>query len=543
MHKYHWLYTSVETRVGLLGMCAHFILQQPTWKRRVRQVYRYAVNKQYTFQAPPLITVFGSCRQETIMEMFHESIIRPCLNYCQYSKEALQLINDLVQGFVPDQGACYRSVLCGQKLQEWPRMIDEFHQSDAIVVEIVSRYAIELNARYFHQSAYDWAEQRELFPGISRRIQSDDEISADMEAIRDLLHPRPVIFVSHACTYHSGGRAQLRDLVLKTATRLGCTIYDPSELLNKYSKHKLLIDAPNLFYLSEYGNKILAKEYKKLIISTLVKSKEPKLIQIFPDPVSDVENHGFGDFLHGATFVYQQALRYGMKPEISLSGTALSDWLYNTSCISTDERSKATRCYHCGPGGYLPVQLALIEPGIVFTNRRITDSWSRDLRNWMHRACLTPKPCLLEAIDSALSSIGLAGQSYCVIHLRLGDQLMHKELPLTDHQSDIIQARIAEIRAKADGQLVVLSDRPNLVSELNGSDGELHGFTNTGGHIGRHPQDSEVVRNSLVDFFLMGRARGIHLLSVHEWGSGFSELAAMVFDLPLYRYPLLRFND
>lgn len=519
-------------------------LQQAVSNQRKEASLRllYAIKKSRLKQdldikSNPLITVFGSCRQDSISQRFRTTRIRDDVNYCHYTKEVLQLIGDLRKGEPTCNSALYRVCLEGHTPKEWSEHVKEFDDTDVFVVEIASSYAYEVNGFYSHHTAYDREETRSCFPGISRRRQTDDEIRDDMERIRDELAPRPVIFVSHVCTYNSGTRARLRELVRDTALGLDCLFFDPSSLFESHPASDLLIEQDTANHFTPKGHSILARHYSDLIFEALKQQTHPCLVQAYPDAASDTVFHGLGDFLQGAAFLHDHALKLGIKPKISLSGTALSKWIYNTYPLTDEQHASLNRCYSTTEIAKLP---ALYKPGVVFTNHKSKSDWTEETVLWVKTMGFRPKPATLQHHTQRLKKLGLSAKGYQIVHVRLGDDYMCPSEGLPYSLKTQIARRLEQISGEARQQIVLLSDRSGLFSELAWDKKcSIIASDLAPSHLGKSPNDEQIALTTVLDLLLMSSSTWIHSVSTYEWGSGFCQIASSLFTIPLSKHPKL----
>jgi hypothetical protein len=142
-----------------------------------------------------------------------------------------------------------------------------------------------------------------------------------------------------------------------------------------------------------------------------------------------------------------------------------------------------------------------------------------------------------EAIADAMGSL----INYEVIHIRSGDLLSFNTQigDTVNYTLDQIINSVSEIQQIIDNAkypCIVLSDSnecKRILSERYG----LYCTHTQSAHLALTTQTSSVL-NTLIDFFILSRAKHIHQFSVHHWGSGFSDSAHRLYSVPITKYRL-----
>lgn len=139
------------------------------------------------------------------------------------------------------------------------------------------------------------------------------------------------------------------------------------------------------------------------------------------------------------------------------------------------------------------------------------------------------------AIQSVLDGL----KDYRVIHIRAGDILSFKTKvgDVVPHTlNDIIEnlSVIEKIKAQSNIPCLVMSDSLKLKQIISEKWG-LKCTSTTPAHLAL---ENSAVLDTLVDFFILSRARIIHQFSVHHWGSGFSDSVNWLYNVPVVRHKL-----
>ncbi|AYV75274.1 MAG: hypothetical protein Terrestrivirus1_148 [Terrestrivirus sp.] len=222
-----------------------------------------------------IITIFGSCRQHSIKNHFTVMNIQECLGYPHYSKETIQeikLLKNLLN--YNDLPHCFRTDLLNRKsLSITPEQLsglrDEFINTDVFIIEIASRISYEYEGKYTPYAVIDPQYNIPFRNDIKICYQSDQEIENDIIEIIKLLAPKPVIIISHICSYSHGKRYELAKLLENICLRHHIVFYNPSVLTESHKYSDLYVPESVLAHYTDYGHNIVSLEYKKLIDNVL----------------------------------------------------------------------------------------------------------------------------------------------------------------------------------------------------------------------------------------------------------------------------------
>jgi hypothetical protein len=105
---------------------------------------------------------------------------------------------------------------------------------------------------------------------------------------------------------------------------------------------------------------------------------------------------------------------------------------------------------------------------------------------------------------------------------------------------DEIARTILQIRKSSDKQIIVLSDS-TVVKNLIAKKFSLYTTSSVTTHLTTAGGD---VAGTLADYFIMLNSKKIHQFTnaYHWWGSGFSNSASWIYDVPLQTYKLKCFK-
>lgn len=151
------------------------------------------------------------------------------------------------------------------------------------------------------------------------------------------------------------------------------------------------------------------------------------------------------------------------------------------------------------------------------------------------RKLLQPNPQMNQIINNCLSRLGLV--DYNVVHVRSGDKYIRGTQIIND---DSYIARLEQEINKMEPPILLIADNKQVKKILGERNNGLFTVFNEITHFGEgFKQDYESVKNTLLDFYLMSRAKRIVSLTCYEHGSGFSQWCATTYNIP-YQCLLVR---
>jgi hypothetical protein len=209
------------------------------------------------------ITLFGTCR---INNVIGNNNINNKTNFTQSTKEILQLIQFLTgekKIEAPLNKLCFRTGL----LQNKPIFYSEelrntFIKSKLVIVEICSAKNWVYNNHYLHHMCVD-----KRYPSCKKNTplqvldnykcikQTPREIANDILKIKQLIHPRKMIIVTHYNCKIDGNyippRNQLILLLNSIAKSHNINIVNPSQVLKDYAQELVLKE--DLAHYTDFG--------------------------------------------------------------------------------------------------------------------------------------------------------------------------------------------------------------------------------------------------------------------------------------------------
>jgi hypothetical protein len=473
----------------------------------------------------PLITIFGSCRQDSIYQLYPVTSIKNDLSYTHYTKEIIQAMGyckSLARDF--DENVFFRSSLLKNSLIG-KNFAKEFNKTDLFIVEIASRIAYKYKGKFIHHEAYDNPEYR---PQLNSEVDvydlSDEEIEQDLLRIKELTYPKKLIIVTHIVTTKKGKRYDLARLIKSICLKLKIQVIEPYELINQYSKNLLFEKNDKQRHYTDFGHDIIKNEYQKAIKFEL-QDNQTKLIQVYSNSKRKLKLHshqGFGDFLMGAISVNQVAKKLNFQPKVSFNNHPISNYFYNNEYVSAADLVKTRYIFNS------PELIDFINGGYVFTNKK-PNKVNNDDKNFIISNCLLPRIHFENYLKLTTKNLKL-GNNYTVIHIRGPDEDV-----INQGFIKTIDKLISD-HVKPNLKYLLLSNSKKILDEICRSD--LIKTSLPRCHSGLSDLDNIELRDTLLEFMLMSKSEEIIQLSVYQWGSNFSNIVAELYDIPIRKYKI-----
>lgn len=242
---------------------------------------------------------------------------------------------------------------------------------------------------------------------------------------------------------------------------------------------------------------------------------------------------GLGDFLRGSIALHQLSAKYGFRLQIDFSSHPLHRFLKqneSTFCRKDqavyeffNEKNSELESFIVGQSGMESLRVTTH----VVPAKQMTTKCRQFIRK-----NLKPTKAVTDYTKNVLASLGL--KSYCVVHLRMGDHLFDTEIALPPALEAYFIEEILPVWGRS---VLVVSDNQTIKHVLRDRF-DVRILDAKPVHLGR-PATSETsywdVRDTFVEFLLMGASSWIYQYSVYPWGSSFSKICADIYGIPFER--------
>jgi hypothetical protein len=172
---------------------------------------------------------------------------------------------------------------------------------------------------------------------------------------------------------------------------------------------------------------------------------------------------------------------------------------------------------------------------IVYPQHEISEAHKEYMKRF-----LCPNAAMEQSILDTMTGLDIARLAYSVIHIRSGDNFAKGDdtvfqpgyiNQLCKYINQIIYTDI-KIRKRVCNYLLI-SDNNEIKTIMIDRFPFLKIMNNPITHIATaFSNKDEMVKNTLIDFYLMSRSNAIHSFSCYDHGSGFSQWCAKTYNVP-----------
>lgn len=471
----------------------------------------------------PMVTIFGSCRQDSIYNLLPVTKIRNALTYTHYTKEIIQTIQYCKnESNSLSEPVYFRNWLLENRMST-QNFLSEYESTDLFVIEIASRIEYKYKNNYIHHEAYDNPKYHHLLnQPVEISDLNDIEIENDLIKIKELLHPKKILIVTHIATRKFGRRFELVELIKKLCCKLNIPVLDPTLTLSEHPEKDIFLPNDAARHYTDFGHELIQVAYKKAIDQLFLNSK-PHLVQTYTNNVNKVNKHtahGFGDFLMGCIFVNQISEKLNLQPHVSFNNHPLSNFFYNNCHVDPTDIDKIKYIFDT------PSPIDFVDTKLVFTNHRPKHIRHSD-KEFVIRNCLSPRLKFLDDLNEIKMQLSL-GNNYKVLHIRTKDDGIINEKTIAYLQTLVLE------KLQNNKKYLFLSNSQIILERL--SDPRLIKTYLMRCHSGESGIDSNNLRDTLIEFMLMAEAQEIIQFSPYPWGSNFSNIIADIYNIPLQKF-------
>jgi hypothetical protein len=251
---------------------------------------------------------------------------------------------------------------------------------------------------------------------------------------------------------------------------------------------------------------------------------------------------GLGDFIRGSIAAQQVCYRHRLDFNMDFSRHPISKYLINKCDYPIQNTDNILTIQNYGSCNSLTLKNKLLDATSFKTLRKrktyiytnvwpifpITPQLCTDIKKF-----LQPNNILKSAIHERIPK-----KQYKIVHIRAGDLLSFKKQIGNNIDYDLdtlINMLHPHLKALSGKNYIILSDCVVLKQFLS----KKYGFIDietTPVHLTLENND---ILDTLIDYFLMSKAKEIHQFSVYPWGSGFSESINWLYGVPIIKHKLV----
>lgn len=226
------------------------------------------------------LTIFGSCRQDSLYKIFNVTDIKNRLTYPHYSAEVLQAVrycSGIADPSLLSSDFVFRSWILDRKRFPYRKILRQFIKTDLFVLEIATRCSYKYKDSYLHHICVD---EEYGFPDIDNvqfYLEDDNVVKSNIAEIQRILGPKPFMVVSHFYTRELGPRFDFVCSLKSICAELNIPFFDPVEQLGGVKNLLPLVeDEPVISHYTPEGHDIIQVKYHEFIKNHFSSVKQGK---------------------------------------------------------------------------------------------------------------------------------------------------------------------------------------------------------------------------------------------------------------------------
>jgi len=239
---------------------------------------------------------------------------------------------------------------------------------------------------------------------------------------------------------------------------------------------------------------------------------------------------GLGDVVRGTMSMFQLSKKYNFRLIVDIQLHPISKFLkFNNSEYSELIKENKDNIYFFYPEEIENfVKNDTREVNFLFTNNHLIEPITKECKDFI-KNILLPKDEFANYIHNFLQSENI-NLSYNILHFRLGDSLLVRNETSTDFQIFII--KMNEHKEEKD---ILMSDSEQFKQYVKSANNNIKLLNTKTAHLG-YEQNSDNIRDTLLEFFIITKAQKIKTFSVYGHLSGFVNIVNQVYDVPIERF-------
>lgn len=258
---------------------------------------------------------------------------------------------------------------------------------------------------------------------------------------------------------------------------------------------------------------------------------EKTVIHVFTHKVSnlitdDKRNFwGLGDIIRGTIKLYYLSKQMGFKLIVDIQLHPISQFLEPLDNPYSDLiKENEDNILHISTENIEEYIETSAESVVFFLTNGSYDGPIDDECKEMIKRIFRPNAEFQEYIDKQFAKI--PNPNYSILHIRAGDHEM-----LNNLDTNLINVVLPQIIMHKSPDDIFISDSYNLKQYVNKIN-KLFIFDTKPVHMGFHT-NTEDIKETLFEFFLLIKAQKIKTYSVYDWISGFAYWTSQIYDIPL----------
>jgi hypothetical protein len=293
------------------------------------------------------------------------------------------------------------------------------------------------------------------------------------------------------------------------------------------------VEEPTLAHLTPLGHELMGARYSEKIKEIFQEqSKSRSITAIYKAYPRNEMIFGLGDYLYGIMHLYQITNRnlQHLTLRVNYSESPIAPFLKEHV---TGQAIEPKYFFHDADDD------DILKSGAVFTNKRPKEPISVACRDFVLRNALPFNESIIQKAETSMGELGIKKKQYSVIHVRIGDsEMLEKTSQGAKELLDAILLQIVKLvnNFEPDRDYVVISDSESLKMSLKHIG--IVVVEGSPGHTGFSSNNFSSMETTLIEFLILMNSEKIIQLSNHSWGSGFSETAAILGNVPIDKIAL-----
>jgi len=291
---------------------------------------------------------------------------------------------------------------------------------------------------------------------------------------------------------------------------------------------------------------------------SLVKLKNPilkKLINVYQPRYKNIVAQGLGDYLRGCFCLYQICKMHGLEFDMDISQHPMAcffelkkedlvtnldreniSWYSNPNYIPTSSFTYKKNSFHFHNEFISHLNGIKEENYYLFCNSFPVFNYIHDLSRETILNKISPTLYLKNEIETRMNNLGLLKKKFSVIHIRTGDNYLLNNFPLKVDFVTKIKRILHPFLIQPKKKFLLLSDN-NKIKYIFKNYSSCVFCVKKITHLGESgDKEEDKIKNTLVDFFVMGNANFVISLSPYNWGSGFSQWCSILHKIPFKQF-------
>lgn len=305
---------------------------------------------------------------------------------------------------------------------------------------------------------------------------------------------------------------------------------------------------------NEQVNKIVTKTANNLITTSHIDPRIKSVAHVYQYKYKTGEVTGFGDYIRGCYYVLQFCERNGLNYKLQMVDHAIQSFIsyFEINSLENKEISKNIEfnssinidMLNKNDMIYYAINKSDDEFIQYINNSPIYDNTAHICTMYFPRINISEKhKCIMRnvlepieelkiEVEKYLSSINLDKNNFTTIHVRYGDDYLINNK--NEHEQSRLNKLIKKIKPIVDknNNILLLCDCNDVKNMLKTQFPKIKCVINEITHMKDVCTKMELIKNTLVDFYLMSYASNIVSYTIYDHGTGFSKWCAVTYDIP-----------